>query len=82
METIKKNEFSILTYFLTRCFYTGIAIHNIIFLAKQDSWISIIIAFIIGFIPMILFNALLNIMRSFVFSRLKISKFFINYTIN
>ena len=57
METIKKNEFSILTYFLTRCFYTGIAIHNIIFLAKQDSWISIIIAFIIGFIPMILFNA-------------------------
>lgn len=61
METIKKNEFSILTYFLTRCFYTGIAIHNIIFLAKQDSWISIIIAFIIGFIPMILFNALLNI---------------------
>jgi len=61
MDTIKKNEYSVLTFFVSRCFYTGIAIHNITFLAKQDGWISLIIAFIIGFVPIILFNALLNL---------------------
>lgn len=70
METIKKNEYSVLTFFVSRCFYTGIAIHNITFLAKQDGWISLIIAFIIGFIPMILFNALLNIEPSLSFPQL------------
>ena len=44
METIKKNEYSVLTFFVSRCFYTGIAIHNITFLAKQDGWMSIILA--------------------------------------
>lgn len=70
METIKKNEYSILTFFVSRCFYTGIAIHNITFLAKQDGWISLIIAFIIGFIPMILFNLLLNIEPNLSFNQL------------
>ena len=70
MDTIKKNEFSVLTFFLSRCFYTGIAIHNIIFIANQDGWMSLIIAFIIGFIPMILFNALLNIEPTLSFPEL------------
>ena len=70
MDTIKKNEYSVLTFFVSRCFYTGIAIHNITFLAKQDGWMSIILAFIIGFIPMILFNALLKIEPSLSFTQL------------
>lgn len=70
MDTIKQNEYSILTFFISRCFYTGIAIHNITFLANQDGWISLIIAFILGFIPMILFNALLNIEPSLSFTQL------------
>lgn len=70
MQTIKQNEYSVLTFFISRCFYTGIAIHNITFLARQDGWISLIIAFIIGFIPMILFNALLNVEPSLSFTEL------------
>lgn len=70
METIKHNEYSTLTFFISRCFYTGIAIHNICFIAKQDSWISIISAFIIGIIPFILFLGLLNIEPSLSFIQL------------
>ena len=76
METIKQNEYSTLTFFISRCFYTGVAIHNITFLAKQDSWISIILAFIIGIIPFILnicgnavFLALINIEPSLSFTQ-------------
>jgi len=70
METIKQNEYSTLTFFISRCFYTGVAIHNITFLAKQDSWISIILAFIVGIIPFALFLALINIEPSLSFSQL------------
>jgi len=70
MDTIKKNEYSVLTFFVSRCFYTGIAIHSITSLARQDGWISIIISFIIGIIPMILFNALLNIEPTLSFPQL------------
>lgn len=60
METIQKKEFSVLVYFLMRSFYIGIAIYNILLLTKQDSWISIIIGFLIGLIPLLIFYALLN----------------------
>lgn len=60
MNTIKQNEFSVLTYFISRCFFAGVAIHNITYIAKQDSWISVILAFLIGIIPYALFYALLN----------------------
>lgn len=61
MDTIKKDEFCVLTSFLMKCFYVGIAIHNITYITKQDSWISIIIAFIVGLIPLLLFNKLINL---------------------
>lgn len=61
MDTIKQNEYSVLTYFLSRCFFAGVAIHNLTYIARQDSWISVIIAFIIGIIPFALFYALLNL---------------------
>lgn len=58
---ITKNEYNILTFFMMRVLFAGVAIHNICFIAKQDSWLSIIIAFIIGIIPYFLFIKLLNI---------------------
>lgn len=60
MNTIKKNEYSVLTYFISRCFFAGVAIHNVTYIAKQDSWISFIIAFIVGLLPFALFYTLLN----------------------
>ena len=57
---INKNEYSLLTFFVTRALFAGIAIHNICFVAKQDSWISIMIAFIFGIIPYIIFIKLIN----------------------
>lgn len=60
MNTIKQNEYSVLTFFVSRCFFAGVAIHNITYIAKQDSWISVIIAFLAGLIPFALFYALLN----------------------
>lgn len=60
MNTIKQNEYSVLTFFVSRCFFAGVAIHNITYIARQDSWISVIIAFIAGLLPFALFYALLN----------------------
>lgn len=60
MESIKKNEFSILSFFLMRCFFTGIVIHNLVFLVKQDSIFSILISFLVGFIPILIFYKLLT----------------------
>ncbi len=57
---MNKNEYSILTFFITRCLYAGIAIHNICFIAKQDSWLSIILAFIVGLVPFSIYIKLLN----------------------
>ena len=60
METIQKKEFSILIYFLMRSFYIGIAIYNILLLTHQDSWISIIVGFVMGLISLLIFYSLLN----------------------
>lgn len=60
METIKRTEYSILIYFLSHCMFVGIAIHNILKITRQDSFISIIIGFLIGLIPLYVFYKLLN----------------------
>jgi spore germination protein KB len=78
MDTIKKNEFCILTSFLMKCFFVGISIHNITYITKQDSWISIIIAFIIGLIPLLLFNKLINLEPNLNINKL-INKYFGNF---
>jgi len=75
MNTIKKSEFSVLGFFMMRCFYIGIAIHNITYIAKQDSWISIIIAFIVGLIPLFVFYNLNKLEPSLTFHQL-IKKYF------
>ena len=75
MDTIKKNEFSVLGFFMMRCFYIGISIHNITYIAKQDSWISIIIAFIVGLIPLFMFYKLNDLEPNLTFHQL-IKKYF------
>ena len=57
---INKSEMGALTFFLVRAFYIGITLNNLIKISKQDSYISMIIAFLIGFIPFILIYYIFN----------------------
>lgn len=53
---MKKNlGYTTIAYFISRAFFAGITSMSLITLAKQDSWISLILAFIIGFIPIFIF---------------------------
>ena len=57
---INKSEMGALTFFLVRAFYIGITLNNLINIAKQDSYVSIIIGFIIGFLPLIIIYYIFN----------------------
>ncbi len=48
-------EMSTFMFYIMRCFFIGITINNIVYIANQDSYLSIIIGFLIGFIPLLLF---------------------------
>ncbi len=50
----KKLAYTTICYFLCRTFFIGITFFILIKEAKQDAWISVLLAFIIGFIPIIL----------------------------
>lgn len=52
MNKVNKSEMGALTFFLVRAFYIGITFNNLINISKQDSYISMIIAIILGFIPL------------------------------
>lgn len=60
METIKKNAYCFLSYFLMRSLFVGVATYNIFNIVKQDSCFSIIIGFLISFIPLLIYYHLLN----------------------
>lgn len=53
-------EYNCLTYFLIRGSFVGICINNLFIVAKQDSWISIILASIIGFLPLLVYYKIIN----------------------
>ena len=57
---MKSSEYSIIMYFIIRAFFLGISSSSILLVANQDAWISIIISFFIGLIPLILYYFLLN----------------------
>lgn len=57
---INKSEMGALTFFLVRAFYIGITFNNLVNIAKQDSYISMIIGIIIGFIPLIIIYYIFN----------------------
>ena len=52
MNKIDKSEMGALTFFLVRAFFIGITLNNLINISKQDSYISMIGAIILGFIPL------------------------------
>ena len=53
-------EYNSLSYFLVRSTFVGISLNNLLTISKQDSWLAIIIAFIIGFIPLGIFYLIIN----------------------
>lgn len=60
MNKINKSEMGALTFFLVRAFFIGITLNNLINIARQDSYISMIISFILGFIPLLLIYYIFN----------------------
>lgn len=50
----KKLAYTTISYFLCRTFFIGITFSVLIKEAKQDAWISVLLAFIFGFIPILL----------------------------
>lgn len=60
MKTINSLEYNTLLWFLTRATFIEITAEILLNTAHQDSWISIIIAIIIGLLPFSLFSYLKN----------------------
>ncbi len=50
----KQLSYTTIGYFLSRTFFIGITFSILIKEAKQDAWISVLLSFIIGFIPILL----------------------------
>ena len=57
----KEFGYTALAYFIYRAAFIGISYVSLVTLTHQDSWISILIAFIIGFIPILLFYKIASI---------------------
>lgn len=53
-------EYNCISYFLIRCSFVGICLNNLLLLSKQDSWISVLVALILGFIPLGIFYLIIN----------------------
>ncbi|MCI8445178.1 MAG: endospore germination permease [Bacilli bacterium] len=58
-------EVSTFVFYIMRCSFVGITINNLILVAKQDGYISIILGFIIGFIPLLLYLYLMNYKKQY-----------------
>lgn len=53
-EQINSLEYMILVIFLSRSFYNGIGFQTMLKISKYDTWISLILGFILGFIPILI----------------------------
>jgi len=53
-------EYNCISYFLIRSAFIGICLNNLLIISKQDSWISVILAFFLGFIPLGIFYLIIN----------------------
>ncbi len=77
----KELGYTALAYFIYRSAFIGISSVSLITLAHQDSWICILLAFIIGFIPILLFYKIasikedLNILEKIDYAFPKIGKY-------
>ncbi len=52
----KQLSYTTISYFLCRALFIGLTFSILIKEAKQDSWLSLILAFILGFIPVLLIH--------------------------
>lgn len=59
-EKLTSIQFACLVCFPLLALFSGIGTHNIIKIAEVDSYWSVLISYIIGFIPLLLFLAILN----------------------
>ena len=59
-ETLTKGQFAILSIFLSTSLFLGATVYGVIHIAYQDAWISMIISYLIGFIPLFIYYKLLN----------------------
>ncbi len=75
MKIINTFEISSLIYFIMRYSLVGITINNLILLSKQDSYISLIIGFVLGFIPIKLYMYIMDYNIGLNFPELIKSKF-------
>lgn len=53
-------EYNCLTYFLISGAFIGICLNNILIIAKQDNWISVILASLLGLIPISIYYFIIN----------------------
>ncbi len=60
MKKISGMEYNSLVWFLIRAGYIGVTISNLIMISGRDSWISGIVALILGFIPLAIFAYIQN----------------------
>lgn len=60
MKKISSMEYNSLVWFIIRAGYLGISLSNLIMISQRDSWLSGIIAMILGFIPLGIFVYLRN----------------------
>lgn len=57
-EYISPLQYMVLIIFLSRSFYSGIGFLNILLSSKYDTWLSLIIGFIVGFVPILMLKYL------------------------
>ena len=55
MKKITNFELGSIVYFLSRAYFIGISLNSLIVISKQDSWFSILLATLIGIIPLLMF---------------------------
>ena len=53
-EKINSLEYMILVIFLSRSFYNGIGFQTMLKISKYDTWISLLLGFVIAFIPVLI----------------------------
>ncbi len=53
-------EYNCLSYILMQSCFIGICLNNLLVISKQDSWISILLALFLGFIPLGIYYLIIN----------------------
>ena len=60
MNKINKSEMGALSFFIVRAFFIGITFNNLVTIAHQDSYLSLCLSIILGFIPILFIYYIFN----------------------